>query len=117
VTPVSRRSSAGQPRLAECARERQGQGRQSDLRPQQHDPESFGRVARIFVDPKANEAYIADGYFNKRVAVIDAATGKLKRFWGRLRRATPTAIVDVHRGWPEDASGRHRPSSGLESGR
>ena len=40
-----------------------------------HDPESFGRVAKIFVDPKANEAYIADGYFNKRVAVLDAASG------------------------------------------
>jgi DNA-binding beta-propeller fold protein YncE len=46
------------------------------------DPESFGRVAKIFVDPKANEAYIADGYLNKRVAVIDADTGKFKRFWG-----------------------------------
>ena len=46
------------------------------------DPENFGRVAKIFVDPKANEAYIADGYFNRRVAVLDAATGKMKRFWG-----------------------------------
>jgi DNA-binding beta-propeller fold protein YncE len=46
------------------------------------DPENFGRVAKIFVDPKANEAYVADGYLNKRVAVIDAATGKMKRFWG-----------------------------------
>ena len=47
-----------------------------------NDPESFGRVAKIWVDPKANEAYIADGYLNKRVAVIDADTGKLKRYWG-----------------------------------
>lgn len=47
-----------------------------------HDQDNFGRVAKIFVDPKANEAYIADGYFNKRVAVIDAATGKMKRYWG-----------------------------------
>jgi DNA-binding beta-propeller fold protein YncE len=44
--------------------------------------EHFGRVAKIFVDPKANEAYLADGYLNKRVAVIDADTGKLKRYWG-----------------------------------
>ena len=43
---------------------------------------SFGRVAKIFVDPTANEAYIADGYLNKRVAVLDADTGKLKRYWG-----------------------------------
>jgi DNA-binding beta-propeller fold protein YncE len=44
--------------------------------------ENFGRVAKIFVDPKANEAYIADGYRNKRVAVLDADTGKFKRYWG-----------------------------------
>ena len=47
-----------------------------------NDEVSFGRVAKIFVDAKANEAYIADGYLNKRVAVLDADTGKLKRFWG-----------------------------------
>jgi DNA-binding beta-propeller fold protein YncE len=47
-----------------------------------NDTENFGRVAQIYVDPKANEAYIADGYRNKRVAVIDADTGKMKRYWG-----------------------------------
>ena len=46
------------------------------------DMENFGRVAKIFVDPKENEAYLADGYGNKRVAVIDADTGKMKRYWG-----------------------------------
>ena len=47
-----------------------------------NDPNNFGRVAKIFVDPKTNEAYLGDGYLNKRVAVIDADTGKIKRFWG-----------------------------------
>jgi len=47
-----------------------------------NDTENFGRAAKIFVDPKANEAYIADGYGNKRVVVIDADTGKFKRYWG-----------------------------------
>jgi len=47
-----------------------------------HDQNNFGRVAKIFVDPRANEAYIADGYLNKRVAVLDAVTGKMKRYWG-----------------------------------
>jgi DNA-binding beta-propeller fold protein YncE len=47
-----------------------------------NDPENFGRVAKIWVDPKANEAYVADGYLNKRVAVLDADTGKMKRYWG-----------------------------------
>jgi DNA-binding beta-propeller fold protein YncE len=47
-----------------------------------NDEVSFGRVAKIFVDPTANEAYISDGYLNKRVAVLDADTGKMKRWWG-----------------------------------
>lgn len=42
----------------------------------------FGRVAKIAFDPAANEAYLADGYGNKRVAVIDMDTGELKRYWG-----------------------------------
>jgi hypothetical protein len=44
--------------------------------------EHFGMVAKIFVDKKENEAYISDGYGNKRVVVIDADTGKFKRYWG-----------------------------------
>ncbi len=47
-----------------------------------NDTENFGRVAKVFIDGKANEAYVADGYLNKRVAVIDADTGKFKRYWG-----------------------------------
>ena len=46
------------------------------------DMNNFGRVAKIFIDPKANEGYIADGYFNHRVAVIDLDSGKIKRMWG-----------------------------------
>jgi hypothetical protein len=44
--------------------------------------EHFGRVAKISFDPAANEAYVADGYGNKRVAVLDMDTGKIKRYWG-----------------------------------
>jgi DNA-binding beta-propeller fold protein YncE len=47
-----------------------------------NDPANFGRPAKIFIDPKTNEAYIADGYLNRRVAVLDAQTGKMKRYWG-----------------------------------
>ncbi len=47
-----------------------------------NDTTNFGRVAKIFVDPRENEAYLADGYGNKRVAVIDADTGAFKRYWG-----------------------------------
>ena len=55
---------------------RKGQGKGSN------DTENFGRVAKVFVDLKENEAYVADGYGNKRVAVIDADSGKFKRYWG-----------------------------------
>jgi DNA-binding beta-propeller fold protein YncE len=47
-----------------------------------NDLENFGRVAKIFVDARTNEAYIADGYGNRRVVVIDADSGKFKRYWG-----------------------------------
>ena len=42
----------------------------------------FGRVAKISFDPAANEAYVADGYLHRRVAVLDMNTGAVKRFWG-----------------------------------
>jgi len=47
-----------------------------------NDMQNFGRPAKIFVDAKENEAYIADGYGNKRVVVIDGDTGAFKRYWG-----------------------------------
>lgn len=47
-----------------------------------HSTEHFGRVAKISFDPEANEAYVADGYSNRRVAVIDMQTGEFKRYWG-----------------------------------
>jgi hypothetical protein len=48
---------------------------------------SFGRVAKISFDNAANEAYLADGYGNKRVAVVDMNTGAVKRFWGAYGEA------------------------------
>ena len=47
-----------------------------------NDMQNFWRVAKIFVDPRANEAYISDGYGNRRVVVIDADSGEFKRYWG-----------------------------------
>jgi DNA-binding beta-propeller fold protein YncE len=42
----------------------------------------FGQVAEIAIDEKLNEAYVADGYGNKRVVVLDTKTGGFKRYWG-----------------------------------
>ncbi len=44
--------------------------------------EHYSRVAEIAIDSGANEAYFADGYGNKRVAVVDLSNGELKRYWG-----------------------------------
>lgn len=44
--------------------------------------EFFGRPAKISFDAAANEAYVADGYVHRRVAVLDMDTGEIKRFWG-----------------------------------
>jgi hypothetical protein len=46
------------------------------------DLTQFGRAADLKLDPKANEIYVADGYGNHRVAVLDADTGDIKRIWG-----------------------------------
>ncbi len=51
------------------------------------DSTHFGRVAKISFDDKAGEAYVADGYGNKRVAVINMTNGKVKRFWGAYGNA------------------------------
>jgi DNA-binding beta-propeller fold protein YncE len=47
-----------------------------------HDNQSLGRPAKVVIDAKANEAYVADGYLNTRVVVMDVNTGAIKRFWG-----------------------------------
>lgn len=60
----------------------EGEGASADFAGGSNDEVSFGRVAKIIVDAKTNEAYVADGYLNKRVVVLDADTGTFKRYWG-----------------------------------
>lgn len=47
-----------------------------------HDLKNFKLPAKTLVDPKTNELYVADGYGNRRVIVLDADTGEYKRHWG-----------------------------------
>lgn len=42
----------------------------------------FGRVAAFDADETAGELFVADGYGNRRVAVLDMNTGAFKRGWG-----------------------------------
>jgi hypothetical protein len=65
-----------------------------------NDPENLRLPAKIFVDPKTNEAYIADGYGNHRVVVFDADTGAYKRHWGAYGHKPDDA--DIGRYNPND---------------
>jgi DNA-binding beta-propeller fold protein YncE len=60
----------------------------------------FGQVADIEIDGNANEAYIADGYRNKRVAVLDLNTGAFKRYWGAYGNRPEDVRVDYTPGEP-----------------
>jgi DNA-binding beta-propeller fold protein YncE len=42
----------------------------------------LGRPANVEIDSQTNELYVADGYGNRRVLVLDARTGAYKRHWG-----------------------------------
>lgn len=42
----------------------------------------LGNPTDMYVDTKANEVYVADGYLNRRVVVFDSETGAYKRHWG-----------------------------------
>ena len=46
--------------------------------PDSNDTTHFSRVAKISVVEETNEAFIADGYGNRRIAVLDADTGEFK---------------------------------------
>ena len=46
------------------------------------DTENFWKPADVFVYPKTNELFVADGYGNRRIIVFDADTGVYKRMWG-----------------------------------
>lgn len=51
------------------------------------DTRNVHRAADVWVHPPTNEAFVADGYGNRRVAVFDATTGAFKRMWGAFSNA------------------------------
>jgi DNA-binding beta-propeller fold protein YncE len=64
------------------------------------DTKSVHQSADVFVWPKTNEAFVADGYGNRRVIVFDADTGAFKRMWG----AFGNEPIDVARTTPAQAA-------------
>lgn len=51
------------------------------------DRANFNNAADIHVFRNTNEAFVADGYVNRRVIVLDADTGAFKRMWGAYGNA------------------------------
>jgi hypothetical protein len=47
-----------------------------------NDTENFWQPTKLWEDVSAGEMYIGDGYGNRRVIVVDVATGKYQRHWG-----------------------------------
>jgi DNA-binding beta-propeller fold protein YncE len=54
------------------------------------DTVNVHQPADTFVDSRAYELYVADGYGDQRIVVFDTNTGKFKRMWGAFGNA-PTA--------------------------
>jgi DNA-binding beta-propeller fold protein YncE len=54
---------------------------------------TFNRPAGLAFDASANEIYVADGYTNRRVVVLDATTGAYKRHWGAYGLAPDDATL------------------------
>jgi hypothetical protein len=46
------------------------------------DTANVHRAADAWVLPRTNDLFVADGYGNHRVAVIDMLSGRIKRYWG-----------------------------------
>jgi DNA-binding beta-propeller fold protein YncE len=57
------------------------------------DTENVHQATDVFVDTQAKEAYVADGYGNKRVIVFDSETGKFKRMWGAFGNPPPPTFA------------------------
>jgi hypothetical protein len=58
-----------------------------------NDLENLGGPAGLFLYKKTNELFVADGYFNHRVIVFDAATGAYKRHWGAYGRKPDDSVT------------------------
>jgi hypothetical protein len=54
---------------------------------------TFNRPAGLAFDASANEIYVADGYTNRRIVVVDATTGAYKRHWGAYGTAPDDATL------------------------
>ncbi|MEJ0022874.1 MAG: hypothetical protein WDN76_05120 [Alphaproteobacteria bacterium] len=66
------------------------------------DTKSVHLATQVFVYPKTNEAFVSDGYGNRRIIVFDADTLAFKRMWGAFGNK-PVDWQPIQNGAPEGA--------------
>ena len=103
--PVAARGGANAPDTAYAgvspARGAAGRGRGGrpvipPLPANSNSMDTFGGPAGFSFDTKANEAFVADGIRNHRVAVIDMTTGAVKRYWGAYGKKPDDAAATAY---------------------
>jgi DNA-binding beta-propeller fold protein YncE len=67
----------------------------------------------LFVYPKTNELFVADGYINRRVIVFDRDTGAFKRMWGGFGSVAtdPPGLLDEARTPPRPREANPAPAN------
>lgn len=81
------------------------------------DTENFNAPADIFADDRGGEVYIADGYGNHRVIVLDGSTGAYRRMWGAYGVTPPPAAADAAPPAGQPAPGSFEAVHGVELAR
>jgi outer membrane protein assembly factor BamB len=79
------------------------------------DPKSVHQSADVFVYRPTNEAFVADGYGNRRVVVFDADTAAFKRMWGAFGNE-PIDVILPPAGGAGDGRGGGRGAAGAGRG-
>jgi hypothetical protein len=79
------------------------------------DTDNFrGTVGLCWCSRKTNELFVADGYFNRRVIVLDAETWAFKRMWGAFGNKPallePAPARTLRRAWARRSSASCTPS-------
>lgn len=66
------------------------------LPPNSASTTAFGGPAAFAFDAQAREVFVADGYRNRRVAVVDLGTGAIKRYFGAYGAAPNDAPLPAY---------------------
>ena len=80
------------------------------------DTSNFWMPAAAVLYPKTNELFVADGYGNNRVIVIDPETGAFRRMWGAFGNAPvdiPPRATDIRKD-PDQAQAADKRFGGAE---